>query len=219
MILEGYLLSYGYLFAVILLIGLLQKRFRFDIEISRKLIHLFIGFVWLILHHYFVDTIHFVIIPLSFVFINYFSYKFKIFKMFERESGSKNHLGTVYYAASITIMAAASLLWEMVLLPFGIAVFCLAFGDAAAAIFGSRIKKYNRNLTKEKSLIGTLSAVLFSIVGILVFMCFVSVPLEVHHVILLGIASGLLELVGKGLDNFSVPFGIVLFSTFFLHGV
>ena len=217
--LEGYTLSYGYLFFVIFFIGFLQKLLKFDIEFSRKLIHLFIGFVWLILYKYFTGTIHFVIIPLSFVFINYLSYKFKIFKMFERESGNKNHLGTVYYAASITVLAAVSLLWDAVLLPFGIAVFCLSFGDAAAALFGGGIKRYNVRLTKEKSLVGTLSAIVFSVVGILVFMCFVSVPLRWYEILVVGIASGLLELVGKGLDNFALPFGVAILSTFFLHGV
>ena len=84
MILYGYLFSYLYLFGVIFFIGALQKLFRFDVEISRKVIHFFIGFVWLILHKYHAGTWHFLVVPISFVVINYASYKLKIFKMFER---------------------------------------------------------------------------------------------------------------------------------------
>lgn len=219
MVLTGYLLSYAYLFGVILLIGGVQKLFKFDVEISRKIIHFFIGFVWLILYKYHVNTWHFVVVPFSFVIINYLSYRFKIFKMFERVDENKNHFGTIYYAASITVMSVVSLFFEETLLPYGIAVFCLSFGDAAAALFGGYIKKGNVKLTKDKSLFGTIFGVLFSIVGIVVFMLIIPVELSAWQVVVLGVASGLLELVGKGLDNFSIPFGVMAIATVFLQGV
>lgn len=219
MIIEGYIFAYAYLFGVIFLVGGVQKIFKFDVEISRKIIHFFIGFVWLILYKFHVNTWHFVIVPLSFVFINYLSYKFKIFKMFEREDESKNHFGTIYYAASITVMSVVSLFFENTLMPYGIAVFCLSFGDAAAALMGGYIKKGNVMLTKDKSLIGTLSGIVFSIVGIIVFMLIFPVNLAWWQVILLGVASGVFELAGNGLDNFTLPFGVLLIATLFLNGV
>lgn len=217
MILNGYLFSYVYLFGVILLIGALQKLFRFDVEISRKVIHFFIGFVWLILYRYHAGTWHFLVVPISFILINYASYKLKIFKMFERED-EKNHYGTIFYAISMTVMSGVSLIWPQTLIPYGIAVFCLSFGDAAAALCGSYIKKGNRMITKEKSLFGTLGAVVFSVVGILLFQLILPAPLELWQVLVLGVASGLLELAGKGMDNFSLPFGVLALATFFLQG-
>ena len=217
MILSGYLLAYAYLFGVIFFIGALQKLFRFDVEISRKSIHFFIGFVWLILYKYHAETLHFLVVPFSFVLINYASYKLKIFKMFERED-EKNHYGTIYYAVSMTVMSALSLIWPETLLPYGLAVFCLSFGDAAAALCGKYIKKWNRMLTKEKSLFGTLGAILFSIVGIYLFLWIFPMPLQFWQVLILAVASGLLELAGKGLDNFTITFGILGLSTLFLHG-
>lgn len=217
MILNGYLFSYVYLFGVILLIGALQKLFRFDVEISRKVIHFFIGFVWLILYRYHAGTWHFLVVPISFILINYASYKLKIFKMFERED-EKNHYGTIFYAISMTVMSGVSLIWPQTLIPYGIAVFCLSFGDAAAALCGSYIKKGNRMITKEKSLFGTLGAIVFSVVGILLFQLILPAPLELWQVLVLGVASGLLELAGKGMDNFSLPFGVLALATFFLQG-
>lgn len=218
MILTGYLLSYAYLFGVILFIGLLQKLFKFDVEISRKMIHFFIGFVWLILHHYLANTWHFVVVPASFVVINYLSYRFKIFKMFERKD-EKNHLGTVYYAASITVMAVVSLFFPETQLPYGVAVFCLSFGDAAAALVGGYVKKGNISLTKNKSLFGTLAGAAASMLGIFLFMWIFPMELAIWQVVLIGLASGALELVGYGLDNFSIPFGVMALTTFFLYGV
>jgi len=216
MILSGYLLSYTYLFGVILLIGAFQKIFRFDVEISRKVIHFFIGFVWLILYRYHAGTWHFLVVPFSFIIINYASYKLKIFKMFERED-EKNHFGTVFYAISMTVMSAVSLVFPMTLIPYGIAVFCLSFGDAAAALCGGYIRRGNIKITKEKSLFGTVGAVVFSVIGIYLFMLILPAPLALWQVLLLGLASGLLELVGKGLDNFSLPFGVMALSTLFLQ--
>ena len=218
MILSGYLLSYAYLFGVILLIGALQKLVSFDVEISRKLIHFFIGFVWLILYKYHAGTWHFLVVPFSFVVINYASYKLKIFKMFERED-EKNHYGTVFYAISMTVMSAVSLIWPQTLLPYGISVFCLSFGDAAAALCGKYIRKGNRMLTKEKSLFGTLGAMVFSVIGIYLFLLIFPLPLAFWQILLLGIAAGLLELAGNGLDNFTMTFGILGLATLFLYGV
>jgi phytol kinase len=217
MILSGYLLSYVYLFGVILLIGALQKLFRFDVEISRKVIHFFIGFVWLILYRYHAGTWHFLVVPFSFIVINYASYKLKIFKMFERED-EKNHYGTIFYAISMTVMSGVSLIWPQTLIPYGIAVFCLSFGDAAAALCGGYIRKGNRMITKEKSLYGTLGAIVFSVLGIFLFLLILPTPLQLWQILLLGVATGLLELAGKGLDNFTLPFGILALATLFLQG-
>lgn len=220
MILTGYIAGYVYLFAVIFLIGGLQKLFRFEVEISRKLIHFLIGFVWLILYRYHRGTYHFVVVPFSFVIINYLSYRFRIFKMFEREETGKNHFGTIYYAVSITLMALISLIWEETLLPYGLAVFCLSFGDGAAALVGGGIKKYNPKITKEKSLMGTLGAMVFSFVGSILFLwIFPEMGLTPVQVGVIAFAAGLLELVGNGLDNFSLPLGVMALATFFSYGV
>ncbi len=215
-ILYGYLFSYVYLFATILLIGLFQKIIKFNIEISRKLIHIFVGMTWLILQKYLVGTWHMVMVPLSFVVINALSYKYKIFKMYERADGSGNHFGTVYYAVSITVMAMVSLFVPKFMLPFGIACFCLSFGDGAAALVGTLYKKKKIMITKDKSLVGTVACALFACVGIILLSCFVSVPLKWTDIVFLSVLTAALELVGKGLDNFSIPFGIMTVSAFLL---
>lgn len=215
-ILYGYLFSYVYLFSVILLIGLFQKILNFNVEISRKLIHIFVGMSWLILQKFLAGTWHIVIIPLSFILINFLSYKYKIFKMYERRDDGNNHYGTIYYAISITIMAIASLFIPKLMLPFGIACFCLSFGDGAAALVGTLSKRKKIMLTKDKSLIGTIACAIFAIFGILLLSLFVSVPLKWTEILLLGVLTAVLELVGNGMDNFSIPFGILLVSAFFL---
>ena len=138
--------------------------------------------------------------------------------MFEREDDDKNHFGTIYYAISMTAMSICSLLLPQTLLPYGVAVFCLSFGDAAAALVGGYVKKGNIRLTKDKSLFGTLAAMVASVIGIYLFMCILPLELSFVQVLLLGVAAGLLELAGMGLDNFTLPFGILILTTLFLPG-
>ena len=215
-ILEGYLFSYLFLFGVIFGAGILKKLFKLPSEWSRKIVHIFISFTWIFLYKYLYGTIHFVVVPLSFVIINYFSYKFKIFKMFEREEDDGNHYGTVWYPLSMTIMAIISNIWSVALIPYGIGVFCLSFGDGAAALIGPMIKKYNFKITKEKSFFGTLSCVVFSFVGIMILSLFVPLGITLWQAAIIGVASGVLELVGGGYDNFSVPGGVMALSLLFL---
>lgn len=218
MIIRGYLLAYAYLFGVLLSVGVLQKLFRFQAEISRKLVHFLVGFVWLALHKYLAGTWHFVLVPFSFVIINYAAIKLKFFKMMSREDGADQY-GTVYYAASLTVMAVLSLIWPQTLLPYGIAVFCMSFGDAAAALCGKYIRKGNRMITRDKSLFGTLGAIVFSAVGIGLFLLCFPIQMALWQILLLAATAGLLELVGHGLDNFTLPFGVMGLATLLLYGV
>lgn len=194
-----------------------KKILKFSTETSRKLIHILIGFTWIILYRYLRNTIHFIIIPLSFIIINALSYKFKIFKMFERETNEKNHYGTIYYAIAMTIMATLSFFNEQLLLPYGLSVFVLSFGDGAAALFGTAIKKHNPKITKEKSLIGTLACIIFSGLGIILFEQILNINISILYVALIAVITGILELVGYGLDNFSVTLGVMLISYFVIN--
>lgn len=211
-IILGYVLSFGYLAAIIGLIGLLKKIFGFELEVSRKLIHIFISFTWLILYHYLRGSWHFVIVPFIVIFVNALSYKFKIFKMFERDDNNgKNHFGTVYYAIAMTIMALISIIFPSMLIPYGISVFCLSFGDGAAALFGAMLNG-KIMIRKDKSLVGTLCCAFFAVVGVYILNIFIPLGLPFWGVLLLGAATALAELVGAGLDNFSIPAATMLIS-------
>jgi len=216
-ILFGYIFSYGYLFLIIFGVGILQRLFEISIEISRKIIHILIGFTWLFLYKYLAGTVHFIIIPFSFVIINYFSYKFNLFKMIERQDENKNHFGTVYYAIAMTIMSIISTSDSDFLVPYGISVFVLSFGDGFAAILGSHIKKHNVIITKEKSLVGTISCIAFSAIGIYLFSFILNTKISFPMIVLTAILSGIFELVGHGLDNFTVTLGVMIFAKFMLN--
>lgn len=212
----GYLIGYAYLFGIILGVGAAYKIFKFPSELSRKLIHILICFTWLVLYRFFEGSWQILVMPVSFVIINALSLKFKFFKGMERE-GEKSTPGTVYYAAAITVLTGLSLIIPETLVPGGIAIFCLSFGDGFAAIAGEFFGKYSPKITKTKSLVGTLACLVFSVAGVYILAVCLPEPLGLSfpQVLIIGAATSVLELAGWGLDNFTISFGIVALATLF----
>lgn len=208
----GYLIGYGFLFAVILGVGALYKKLGFSSELARKLIHILICFTWLVLYKFFAGSWQILVMPVSFVIINALSIKYKFFAGMERE-GEKSSPGTVYYAIAITILMAISLVFEETLIPSGIAVFSLSFGDGFAAIAGHYLGKNSPKITKTKSLVGSAACFIFTVIGIYVLSAFVPVGLAFYEVLVIALAATALELIGYGLDNFSITIGVMLLST------
>ena len=212
--LRGYLIGYSFLFAVILGTGAAYKAFKLPGEVSRKIIHIAVGFIWIIIYKFFAGDWQCLVMPISFIIINALSLKYHLFKGMERE-GEKSSPGTVYYAIAITLLFAASLIWEETLIPGGIATFCLSFGDGFAALFGEFFGKRSPKITKTKTLVGSLACFVFSVIGIYILSIFVPVNLELYEILIIGLATAVFELVGFGLDNFTITIGVMLLATLF----
>ena len=210
----GYLIGYGFLFAVILGTGLAYKIFKFPSEVSRKIIHISICFTWIIIYKFFEGSWQCLVMPVSFIIINALSLKYHFFKGMERE-GEKSTPGTVYYAMAITLLFASSLIWPETLIPGGVATFCLSFGDGFAALFGEFLGKKSPKITKTKSLVGSAACVVFSVIGVYLLSIFVPIGLDFHEVLIIGLATAVFELVGWGLDNFTISIGVMLLATLF----
>jgi len=151
-------ISYVYVFAVIGVGEGLRKWRGYSTEFTRKLIHISVGMwafgmVLLFEHWYFA-----IIPPLSFVILNYISYRGEIFKSVEL--GEKGNLGTVYFPISFAIILC--LFWERPSLLVA-SLMPMTWGDALAAILGRRYgqRKYTI-LGSSRSVEGSLAMFLFS---------------------------------------------------------
>ena len=210
----GYLIGYGFLFAIILGVGALYKKIGFSSELARKLIHVLICFTWIVLYRFFRGSWQILVMPISFVIINALSMKYKFFSGMERED-EKNTPGTVYYALAITILMGLSLIFPETLIPSGVAVFSLSFGDGFAAIAGHYLGKYSKRITKNKSLIGSAACFVFTIIGVCILDLIVPTGLTLLQIAAIGLAATVLELVGFGLDNFTITLGVTALATLF----
>jgi len=224
-IVTGYLLSYGYVFAVLGFSRLCRKCFHIAQEDARKIIHVGLIFTWLILSHFLADTVHSVIIPGTFVVLNYITYlsatrpgwlKIPLLSAMEREDGEETP-GTVYYAMSIAAMALISNLWPQMRTACGIGLFCMAFGDGMAGAVGKRMQGVWRTpIAGGKTLGGSLACIVFSALGCAILLLCTGQAVPFGKLVLLGVLCGVLELPGKGLDNLTVPFGCMLAARWLL---
>jgi len=199
MIIAGYILIFAYVFFLILGVGNIVQKVS-NVEMSRKIIHTGLFVLFIIIDIFLKNTIHQVIIPFLFIIINYLSYKFKIFKNMEREEN--NEPGTVYFSIAITIIMLLSYIFPKMFYSSGIAIFCLTFGDGFAAIIGKNTK--SKLIRGNKSLNGFISCFAFSTIAIILLTHFYNLNLTIFMCIVIGLAVAIFELVGKGLDNFSV---------------
>lgn len=214
MVYWGYLASLGYLAVIIAFFEIIRKKFKINVEITRKILHILIGFTWVIMDIFWGVSYHQIIMCALFVVINALSLKFKIFSSIER-SKEKNHFGTVYYALAMLVLAVASFLYHPLYMPFGMAVMCLSFGDGFAPLVSKIFKKHNLKLTNSKTLAGTVACILFSFLALLVFNVCYKLEYSILSLVAIAFAVGLVELlIGFGLDNFGITFSVALIALF-----
>ena len=212
MVILGYVVCLGYVLGLIFLIGPLVKTI-FNIETSRKVIHTMLFFEWIFIDIFLKGTIHQITIPVIFVFLNTLSYKFNIYKSVERKED--NHKGTIYFAIAITILLGLAYIFPSLYTASGVAVFCLTFGDGFAALVGYNTK--SKKLHLNKSLNGFIACIVSTILSILAFSMIYNIEISIVDIVLLGFITAILELVGKGLDNFTVSIGTFVFSILFIN--
>jgi dolichol kinase len=134
----GLVLSYLYAFGMLFGVEALGRRVRWQQSVTRKLVHIGAGlWVWAIValfDHWYIGVIPFA----TFVPLNYVFYRQRSFAAVD---GSKSTPGTVYFAASITILFI--LLWRTGGArdhgPIAVAAtMAMTVGDAFASLIGER---------------------------------------------------------------------------------
>lgn len=210
----GIVISILFVVGVIGLCTLLEKRGYLNGESSRKFIHIAVSNWWFIAMFYFDSPLWAALVPLLFVFVNYYSYKHQVIKSMER-GGGKEDLGTVYYAVSLLVLA----IWTFsIKSPHigGLGILAMGYGDGFAAIIGQRWPK--PKLFLNKSLSGSLSVVIMTTILAYGFFQIFSPSIPLYYTLVIGLLAGLLELyTPKGLDNLSLPIGVSLVYYILIH--
>lgn len=208
MIIEGYIIVYLYLAFLIGSAYILNKYFKISNVITRKLIHINVSFCYIIFYKFFKDSFHMIIPAATFIIINYVSYKNNLFKGMEIDDKT---LGTVFYPISVLIMVIISYFVPEFFPYFGIGLFCMAFGDGLAPLVAGFLK--SKVIHNNKTLAGTITVFIVSIIVTIVFNCIFSLDLNIIFILLIGGFSSVLELIGiNGFDNLYLPIGVSVFS-------
>lgn len=198
----GLIVSYVFIGIIIVAAKFFEKAGK---EASRKFIHIMLANWWLIAMFFFENAIWASIAPLSFVVINYISYKKDVISVMERDK--QDGLGTVYYAIALLFMA---------IFTFGIikrpeiglcAIFIMGYGDGLAAVIGKSVNSYKYKIgNTEKSAAGSATMFFVTFVIIAIFLCSINSNLWLIKSIILSAMLTVIEAVSiKGTDNITVP--------------
>lgn len=215
MILKGYLFSllYGML---CLALAFFAYKLGMPKKYTRKLVHILVGFEWIILYSFFGAGAHFLAVCLIFTALLTIVYFGKLTPMIA--SDGDNAPGTVYYGVAMSILALVSLFVPKFVIYFGIGVFCTSLGDGLAGLVGQAVTKYNPKIYGNKSLFGFAVNLIVSSVVPFVFEAVFKIGLKPWQCILIGIFSACVELISSyGLDNISVTLGTAFLSFIFIY--
>lgn len=218
MILLGYV--YTLLFAAIILF-IAEVIYRFFtnekvLSISRKIIHISIGFCFFIMDHYFIDKIHFIYVCLILFGVLIVCTKLKLLKSLETHGENKN-FGTIYYAITLTTLAVLANIFPDVYPYFAVALCSIAFGDGAAGLIGSLFTKYNIKIYNNKTLIGYLANIVATAISVLIVSNMFAI-FDIWYLLLIVYLSSTLELIfTKGFDNLGIPFIIFILSMVYFN--
>lgn len=211
MVVKGYIFSILYAI-VCLALGFLFYKAGVEKKITRKIVHILVGFEWVILYHFMGGGIHFLVVCLLFLLLLTIAHFKKLMPMIS--SDDDNSPGTVYYAVAMSIMAVITLFIPDMILPFGIGVFCTSIGDGFAGIVGqSVISPWNKRIYGKKSILGSATNFALCLGVVFFFKYFFCLPLNIWHCILVAFFALELELFcGKGLDNIAITLGSSLLA-------
>ena len=212
MIIQGYLLALLYGVFCILLAGIVFK-LGVKKSITRKIVHILVGFEWVILYLCHGAGLHFLAVCVIFTLLLFIEYRTRMLPMMS--SDANNAPGTVYYGVSMSVMAFVCVFVPECIYPFGIAVFCTSFGDGFAGIIGAAFKKCNPKIYGNKTLLGELSNVIISFFVVLIFSLVFELHISYLYMVAIALLAAGLELLGdKGIDNLLLPLGVFAFSSF-----
>jgi len=190
---------------VMSVLGTASLLYRFRIvqaHTSRKLIHIGVAH-WIFFVPFFDSLFVAMIAPITFIFLNGLSLRFKLVKSMEREDA--NDFGTVLYAVVLSIITYVSFIEQEFMAAY-VAMMILGWGDGLATLMGLHFK--SPIIRPGKSLIGSLTV---SITALIVgFIFLTSIPLILGIVIIAVLAE---LFAPKGWDNVTIsllPFLMVL---------
>lgn len=211
----GFILSYLFVFAVILIATLLQKLLRLSPDFSRKIIHVGVGNWVFVALYCFYDWYIAIIPPLSFILINYLSYRYSIFKAMELD---EKNPGTIYYAISLTILTGL-VFYTRCILPYA-GIVAMTWGDGMAAVIGQKYPL--KKIRAGKSWGGFLAFILFTALAAGFYLHLFSTysfNKNVTLVLFFSFVGAVVEIITpRKFDNLSVPL-ILGFCGWFIESV
>ena len=205
----GIIVSYLYIGMIIVIAKKFEKRGK---EASRKFIHIMLGNWWFIAMCFFTNVWSAIFVPITFVIINYISYKRDLIKVMERDE--QDGLGTVYYAIALLVLVIISFGKKKKTILGLIPTLIMAYGDGLAAVIGKLLKSKTYHIGETtKSIAGSITMFLVSMILIVIYFLYMGISFAntIQIGVIISVAVTIIEAVStKGIDNISVPISVLI---------
>ena len=213
--LEGYLFS-GLYAIICLALAFLLYKLGVSKKITRKIVHILVGFEWAILYYFMGASWQFLSVCLAFSLILLIAHRKNLMPMIS--SDGDNSPGTVYYGLAMSVMATVTLFLPNMILPFGIGVCCTSLGDGLAGLLGQCVDaKWNIKVYKKKTIVGIIANFTVCFASAMLFKHIFEMPLSVWHCLAIAVLATQLELfTGRGLDNITITIGTSFLTYLFI---
>ena len=209
--LAGVLVSYAFIFLVIIVASLLSKNKIISSSLSRKVIHIGVSFWWIIAS-LMIDSLGWALIgPISFIIINFLIARLNLLP--DMNSGNGRNYGTVYFPVSLVILVIAVYRFGINYAAAGCGILVLGWGDGMASIIGEKtgfgpVKIFGN----RKTLAGSTAMFVSSLAVLLVYSHFTGLDLNTAFCVFTALIAAAIEFITPfGLDNISIPIIVTLF--------
>jgi len=202
----GFILSYVLVFVVIAVATLLIRLKLISGDTARKLVHIGVSNWWILAMCFFDNPWYPCAGALSFIIINYISYRKHLFTAMEAAQ-HRDNLGTVYFPVSLLVLSYACFSGIMPLHAGAAGVLIMGYGDGFAALAGTHLGRHEyRIFGNIKSIEG--SAVMFAVSFLVVY-----IIMSLYHpesrlaasAAIAALAAAVEGFTPYGLDNITVP--------------
>lgn len=197
-----YILFFGYAFVVVGLGELVQRIFKIEPDITRKIEHILTAPVWLLMYFTIWPSFHVIIISIvgtTFMGLVTFTPILKSTKT----SGLKSSYGVFYFGLSSLIITIVCYYLDSTLYPLvGISYFTLSLADGFAPLVARLFKNHNYQIRKGKSIAGCSTVIIISFLVILIFKLIFNYQFSYLYLVSYAVLIFAAEYYGyKGLDN------------------
>lgn len=194
---------------VAILLFLSEKVLKSYPLISRKFLHIMVGNIFFILPLFEHAWVMSFVAAAPFIILTFLVSPYSPLKIVSETSAAGHGMGLVYYAISWTILAYVFFNRPEII---AIGIVAMSYGDGFASLIGTKIGKRKYNIFgDEKSIEGSISMFIITILVSLVALYYYDVGINIFVIVAISFVATLVEgLTPKGLDNLTVSFSAAL---------
>ena len=206
----------SYIIIIFLISVIYQKINQNNKEVLRKIIHIGIGPLIPLAKVLDVEKTSALYFTGLISLLTFINYQFKLFPTIE--DVDRKSYGTLFYCLSLLILIY--LFWNKDPTSLFAGFFIMTFGDGFAGLIGRNFKSKSWFfLNQKKSLIGTLTMFLTSLIVVFGLSYFHKYPFNINFFTIAVISTVLEQLSIFGIDNLIVPISAAFCFNFFITGL